>query len=502
MSLALVHSRARAGVLAPPVRVEVHLSGGLPSTQIVGLPEAAVRESRDRVRAAILCAQFEFPARRITINLAPADLPKEGGRFDLPIALGILAASGQIDRQALAGYEFLGELALTGELRSIDGALPAALAAARDGRTLVVPPGNAGEAALAQQATVLSARTLLEVCAALNGSASLPVAAAPAVEPVRLPDLADVRGQLQARRALEIAAAGGHHLLLMGSPGCGKTLLASRLPGILPAASEAEALETAAVASVSGRGVDPARWRQRPYRAPHHTASAVALVGGGSHPRPGEISLAHNGVLFLDELPEWSRHALEVLREPLESGAVTVSRAARSAEFPARFQLIAAMNPCPCGWAGDSSGRCRCTPDGIRRYRARISGPLLDRIDLHVAVPRLPPGDLRGDGPPGEDSTTVRERVQHARQRQQQRAGKANARLDQAETLLHCRLQSRDQTLLEQAIERLQLSARSLHRILRVARSIADLADAADIQTPHLTEAIGYRQLDRAGREA
>lgn len=501
MSLALVHSRARAGVLAPPVRVEVHLSGGLPSTQIVGLPEAAVRESRDRVRAAILCAQFEFPARRITINLAPADLPKEGGRFDLPIALGILAASGQINREALADYEFLGELALTGELRSVDGALPAALAAARAGRTLVVPPGNAGEAALAQAATVHVARTLLEVCAALGGSKALPVAEAPAVEPARIADLCDVRGQLHARRALEIAAAGSHHLLLMGSPGCGKTLLASRLPGILPEASEAEALETAAVASVSGRGVDPARWRQRPYRSPHHTASAVSLVGGGSHPRPGEISLAHNGVLFLDELPEWNRHALEVLREPLESGTVTVSRAARSAEFPARFQMIAAMNPCPCGWAGDSSGRCRCSGEHIRRYRARISGPLLDRIDLHVQVPRLPPSDLRGDGPAGECTAAVRARVQHARGIQQQRAGKPNAHLDQAETLRDCRLTVPDEALLIRAMERLQLSARSMHRILRVARSIADLAGSADIQTAHLSEAIGYRQLDRAASQ-
>ncbi len=498
MTLALVHSRARAGVHAPPVRVEVHLSGGLPSTQIVGLPEAAVRESRDRVRAAILCAQFEFPARRITINLAPADLPKDGARFDLPIALGILAASGQIDREALAGHEFIGELALTGELRGVDGALPAALAAATEGRTLVVPHCSGGEAALAQQATVLGARTLLEVCGALNGTRPLPAAEAPPTTIAPLPDLADVRGQAQARRALEISAAGSHHLLLLGSPGCGKTLLASRLPGILPEASEAEALETAAIASVSGRGVDPTRWRQRPYRAPHHTASPVALVGGGSHPRPGEISLAHNGVLFLDELPEWNRHALEVLREPLESGVVTVSRAARSSEFPARFQLVAAMNPCPCGWAGDASGRCRCSSDSIRRYRARISGPLLDRIDLHVAVPRLAPSELRESGPAGEDSATVRARVQAARERQQHRAGRANAHLDAAQTLQHCRLSLNDQRLLEQAIERLQLSARSMHRILRVARSIADLADAGDIQTSHLAEAIGYRQLDRA----
>ena len=343
MSLALVNSRARAGVSAPPVRVEVHLSGGLPSTQIVGLPEAAVRESRDRVRAAILCAQFEFPTRRITVNLAPADLPKDGGRFDLPIALGILAASGQIRRESLADYEFLGELSLTGELRAVDGVLPAALAVAASGRTLVVPEPSGAEAALARQGHAFTGRTLLEVCALLEGRKALPAAVAPPPLPSTVPDMADVRGQAHARRALEVAAAGGHHLLLIGSPGCGKTLLASRLPGLLPEASDAEAMESAAIASVSGRGLDPARWRQRPYRAPHHTASAVALVGGGAQPRPGEISLAHNGVLFMDELPEWSRAALEVLREPLESGTVTVSRAARTAEFPARFQLVAAM---------------------------------------------------------------------------------------------------------------------------------------------------------------
>ena len=501
MSLALVHSRARSGVHAPAVRVEVHLAGGLPATQLVGLPEAAVRESRERVRAALLCAQFEYPARRITINLAPADLPKDGGRFDLPIALGILAANGQIDRSALERYEFLGELALTGELRAIDGVLPAAIAAARAGRRLVVPVGNGAEAAIASGAEVHTARTLLEVCAALNGQAELPRArvCAEDLSDTRSPgpDLADVRGQPQARRALEVAAAGEHHLLLMGSPGCGKTLLASRLSGLLPPAAQAEALETAAIASVSGRGIDLARWRQRPYRNPHHTASAVALVGGGSQPRPGEISLAHNGVLFLDELPEWSRATLEVLREPLESGMVTISRAARSTDFPARFQLVAAMNPCPCGWAGDTSGRCRCTTEAVRRYRARISGPLLDRIDLHVEVPRLPPQQLRTDASPSENSTVVRERVVRARQRQLQRAGRPNARLNQAQTDRDCRLSATDQQLLERAIEQLQLSARSMHRILRVARTIADLAESETIATAHLSEAIGYRRLER-----
>ena len=503
MGLALVHTRARVGVTAPAVKVEVHLAGGLPRMSIVGLPEAAVREAKDRVRAAIQCAQFEFPARVITVNLAPADLPKDGGRFDLPIAIGILAASGQIPTDALDQYEFLGELGLTGELRQIDGVLPAALAAAGAGRKLIVPPGNGAEAALARNVEARTARTLLEVCAALNGVKVLPLASPPTALRYGGPDLCDVRGQAHARRALEIAAAGNHHLLLIGPPGCGKTLLASRLSGILPEASEDEALETAAIASVSGRGLDPARWRERPYRSPHHTASAVALVGGGAQPRPGEISLAHNGVLFLDELPEWDRRALEVLREPLESGVVTISRAARQNEFPARFQLVAAMNPCPCGWAGDPSGRCRCSLEVIRRYRARISGPLMDRIDLQIEVPRLPPSDLRPDGPASESSEIVRGRVQVARDIQGQRAGKANAQMSQAETNTHCRLQPRDQLLLERAIESLQLSARSMHRILRVSRTIADMAGAAQINTTHLTEALGYRRADRGmGRQA
>ena len=406
--------------------------------------------------------------------------------------------------QALDGCEFLGELALTGELRGIDGILPAALAAGRDGRRLVVPAPNGPEAALASHVETFTARTLLEVCAMLDGRKPLPVAQpAPIAAPCtrRAPDLADVRGQAQARRALEVAAAGGHHLLLVGPPGCGKTLLASRLPGLLPEASDAEALEAAAIASVSGRGLDPARWRERPFRSPHHTASAVALVGGGAQPRPGEISLAHQGVLFLDELPEWNRQALEVLREPLESGVVTVSRAARSCEFPAAFQLVAAMNPCPCGWAGDASGRCRCSPDAIRRYRGRISGPLLDRIDLHVDVPRLPPAELRPDAPPGESSAAVRERVMRARSVQQARAGTANARLSHAQMDAACRLAAADQALLERAVDALQLTARSMHRILRVARTIADLAGAESIGSAHLSEAIGYRKIDRGERQ-
>ncbi|MFT3807764.1 YifB family Mg chelatase-like AAA ATPase [Arenimonas sp.] len=499
MSLALAHSRARTGVHAPEVRVEAYLSPGLPAVQVVGLPEAAVRESRDRVRAAIQCSQLEMPQRRIVINLAPADLPKDGSRFDLPIAIGILAAQGDVSLDALSRYELLGELALTGELRRVDGVLPAALAAARSGRALIVPVDNGIEAALAGEAEVYTARTLLEVVAHINGVKSLPqvLPETGTAAPLAYPDLADVRGQLQARRALEIAACGQHHLLLIGSPGCGKTLLASRLPGLLPDASEAEALESAAIASCSGRGIDLSRWRLRSFRSPHHSASPAALVGGGAEPRPGEISLAHNGVLFLDELAEWDRRSLEVLREPLESGVVTISRAARAAEFPARFQLVAAMNPCPCGWAGDPSGRCRCPGETVQRYRARLSGPLLDRIDLHVGVPRLAAHELRSDAPRGETTAIVRQRVLAARERQLRRAGKTNALLDQGDLEKYCALSDGDQRLLERAMDGLQLSARATHRILRVARSIADLEGHPNIGTSQLTEAIGYRQLDR-----
>ncbi len=504
MTLALAYSRARTGVYAPEVRVEIYLAGGLPHFNIVGLPEAAVRESRDRVRAAIQCSNFEFPNRKITANLAPADLPKDGGRFDLAIALGILAANGEVSAEALAKYECLGELALTGELREVDGVLPAALAAAKAGRALIVPVGNGDEVALASDVEAYVARSLLDVVAHINGVRTLPLAMPKIVinEPIFYLDLADVRGQLQARRALEISAAGAHHLLLIGPPGCGKTLLASRLPGLLPDASEEEALESAAIASVSGRGVDIARWRLRNFRSPHHTASAVALVGGGAEPRPGEISLAHNGVLFLDELAEWDRRALEVLREPLESGVVTISRAARQSEFPARFQLVAAMNPCPCGWSGDPSGRCRCSLDAILRYRSRLSGPLMDRIDLQLSVPRLAPHEMRSDAPRGETTEIVRARVIAARDIQMQRCGKTNARLSQSETENFCRLNTKDQDLLERAMEALQLSARATHRILRVSRTIADLSGSDYISTQHLSEAIGYRQLDRGQTKA
>lgn len=501
MSLAVLKSRALAGMEAAEVTVEVHLANGLPSFTIVGLAETEVKEARERVRAALQNARFEFPARRITVNLAPADLPKESGRFDLPIALGILAASGQMPADQLDAYEFAGELSLSGELRPIRGALAMTYAihgqaGTEQARAFILPEANADEAALVSNATIYPARNLLQVVAhfsARDEEAKL-ARHKPGERSHRpvYPDLAEVKGQTAAKRALEIAAAGGHSLLMIGPPGTGKSMLAARLPGILPPMTEAEALESAAVQSLT-KGFSAVQWRQRPYRAPHHTASSAALVGGGSSPRPGEISLAHGGALFLDELPEFDRHVLEVLREPLESGRITISRAARQADFPARFQLIAAMNPCPCGFAGHPAGKCRCTPDAILRYQGKLSGPLLDRIDLYVQVNALLADELIKQ-PPGEASEQVAMRVEHAHQLQQNRQGKSNQGLTVAEIERLCILGETAEQLLRQAMSRMNWSARAYHRVLKVARTIADLEGQAQITVKHVGEAIQYRR--------
>lgn len=492
MALAVLHSRALQGAEAPSVTVEVHLANGLPSFTIVGLPDTEVKEAKDRVRAALVNCKFEFPARRITVNLAPADLPKESGRFDLPIALGILAASAQIPAGKLSEYEFAGELSLSGDLRAIRGALAMTYSAARCGRAFILPRASGDEAALVRSAAVYPAGSLLAVCAHLSGTSALTRLPCPAVEIANVgPDLAEVKGQRQAKRAVEVAAAGQHSLLMIGPPGTGKSMLAARMPSLLPSMSEAEALETAALQSLAG-GFNASTWGHRPYRSPHHTASAVALVGGGADPRPGEISLAHRGILFLDELPEFDRRVLEVLREPLESGRVSISRAAHKAEFPARFQLVAAMNPCPCGYLGHYNERCRCTPDQVARYRGKISGPLLDRIDMQIEVPVVPHDDLKGES--GESSNVVRARVERAFSIQLNRQGKANGELDAKEVEMHCRADSSAEALLRNAMSRLQLSARAYHRILKLARSIADLAQDQGIGEAHVAEAIQYRR--------
>lgn len=496
MSLAVLYSRALSGMAAELVTVEVHIASGLPSFTIVGLPELEVKESRERVRAALQNCQFDFPTRRITVNLAPADLPKESGRYDLPIALGILAATGQIPADKLADYEYAGELALTGELRPIRGALAMTYRAASSGRGFILPEVNAAEAALVQEAVVYPARTLLQVAAHLAGREPImPLTDKPPTHAPHYPDMQDVKGQQQVKRALEIAAAGGHSVLMIGPPGTGKSMLAARFPGILPQMTQTEALESAALQSLEG-SFDVSRWGIRPYRAPHHTASGVALVGGGSNPRPGEISMALHGVLFLDELPEFDRGVLEVLREPLESGRITISRAARRAEFPAQFQLIAAMNPCPCGYLGHYSGKCRCTPDQVAHYRSRISGPLLDRIDIQIEVPAVAQQDLLKQAD-GETSAAIQRRVEAARQRQLARQCKPNAQLSVTELDKYCFPGSQGEALLRRAIERLDLSARAYHRVVKMARTIADLAGNADIQAPHIAEAVQYRRMDR-----
>ncbi|HTF96269.1 MAG TPA: YifB family Mg chelatase-like AAA ATPase [Cellvibrio sp.] len=498
MSLAIVYSRAKLGINAPLVTVEVHISNGLPGLSIVGLPETAVKESKDRVRSAIINSHLEFPAQRITVNLAPADLPKEGGRYDLAIALGILAASGQIPVERLDSHEFLGELALSGDLRSISAALPAALACGDSKRDLIISTGSGSEAALSSITRVFGADNLLQVCAHLHQRESLKQAE---VIPDQLHssgdvlDILDVKGQSHAKRALEIAASGGHNLLFYGPPGTGKTMLASRLPGLLPNLSEREMLDVAAIYSVAAQTKEY-QWRQRPFRAPHHTASAIALVGGGTNPKPGEISLAHAGVLFLDELPEFSRAVLEVLREPLESGEVRISRARNQACFPARFQLIAAMNPCPCGYHGSDANRCRCTPDQVKRYRNKISGPLLDRIDMHVPVRTLRQGELQSKSM-GDSTSAIRIRVERSRERQLQRQGKTNNQLSAPELEKYCELSNGDKNLLEQAINKLGLSTRAYHRVLKLARTLADMNERELLNTVDITEALSYRTLDR-----
>ena len=498
MSLATVYTRAQLGISAPLVEVEVHLSGGLPAFQLVGLPEAAVRESKERVRSALLNLGFTFPVSRITVNLAPADLPKEGGRYDLAIAVGILAASKQVPNNLLKQWEFIGELSLSGDLRDVKGILPAAIACQISARTFCLPASSVLQAKLVSRLALAPAENLLHVCQLLSGQVfETAVESEVIVKENTLPrlDLIDVKGQFQAKRALEIAACGGHHLLMSGSPGSGKSMLAARLAGLLPALSETERVESAAVYSVAGLDASHVCAGIRPFRSPHHTASAVSLVGGGAYPQPGEISLAHNGVLFLDEVVEFPRSVLEVLREPLEAGKINISRAAQKVSYPARFQLIAAMNPCPCGYAFDANGRCRCSVEQIKRYQQKLSGPLIDRIDLHIKVNPIPAAQLLAidKRPTQERSSQVARRVACSVEKQLRRQNCRNALLEGEDLNSVCHLNDELLKLLVEAATKMHLSARSCTRILKVSRSIADLERAEDIARQHILEALSYR---------